>query len=211
MLPLLRHFVVFYPIQATNLREWAGAGAPPGQEDREADGLEDAGNSANGDGVERALLSSDLGDERWSRGSEEDQATKIGSTLVAKRASCVDQGTDTVGLDGRANERGTPCGCGGGGLLGLEELLLGVGGLSLAVGLAENWAEDREGDGVGVEGAERDGRWLDWGKVVKSGHCIGGWGECVWVLVMKADGKDAYVDDDLINISTFTKLDNTWL
>lgn len=36
---------------------------PPGHEHAEADGLEDAGKSTNGDGVERALLGEDLGDE----------------------------------------------------------------------------------------------------------------------------------------------------
>lgn len=47
----------------TDLVEWVGAGAPPGQEQRQADGLEDACKSANGNGVKRALLGEDLGDE----------------------------------------------------------------------------------------------------------------------------------------------------
>lgn len=45
------------------LVEWVGAGAPPGHEHGEADGLEDAGEGTDGDGVERALLGEDLGDE----------------------------------------------------------------------------------------------------------------------------------------------------
>ena len=45
------------------LVEWVGAGAPPGQEQGEADGLEDAGKSSDCDGVERALLGGDLSDE----------------------------------------------------------------------------------------------------------------------------------------------------
>lgn len=45
------------------LLEGVGARAPPGEEEREADGLEDAGKGANGNGVKRALLGEDLGDE----------------------------------------------------------------------------------------------------------------------------------------------------
>ena len=100
-----------------------------------------------------------------SRAGEEDQAAEVGGALVGESASGVDEGTDTVGLDGRADEGGTPGSGGGGSLLRLEELLLGVGGLSLAVGVAEDRAEDSEGDGVVVDGAERDGRWLDRRKV----------------------------------------------
>lgn len=37
--------------------------APVGQEQAEADSLEDAGKSANGNGVERALLGENLGDD----------------------------------------------------------------------------------------------------------------------------------------------------
>lgn len=40
-----------------------GAGAPPGQEEGQADSLEDAGQGADGNGVKRALLGRDLGDE----------------------------------------------------------------------------------------------------------------------------------------------------
>lgn len=45
------------------LVEWVGAGSPPPEDQAEANGLEDAGESADGDGVERAFLSEDLGDE----------------------------------------------------------------------------------------------------------------------------------------------------
>ena len=47
----------------TDLVEWVGAGAPPGEEQGEADGLEDTGKSTDGYGVEWALLSEDLSDE----------------------------------------------------------------------------------------------------------------------------------------------------
>lgn len=40
-----------------------GAGSPVAKEQAEADGLEDAGESANGNGVEGALFGEDLGDE----------------------------------------------------------------------------------------------------------------------------------------------------
>jgi hypothetical protein len=45
------------------LVEWVCAGAPVGQEKREADCLEDSGDSTNGNGVKRALLGDDLGDD----------------------------------------------------------------------------------------------------------------------------------------------------
>jgi hypothetical protein len=91
-----------------------------------------------------------------SGGGEEDQRSEVGGALVGESASGVDEGTDTVGLDGRADEGSTPGSGGGGSLLGLEELLLGVGGLGLAVGVAEDGAEDGKGDGVVVDGAEGD-------------------------------------------------------
>lgn len=48
------------------LVERVGAGAPPDEEHGQTDGLEHAGKGADGDGVERALLGEDLGDElRW--------------------------------------------------------------------------------------------------------------------------------------------------
>lgn len=50
-------------LEATDLVEWVGAGAPVGEEQAEADGLEDARQGANSNGVEWALLSEDLGDE----------------------------------------------------------------------------------------------------------------------------------------------------
>ena len=38
-------------------------GSPPGEEERETDGLEDAGESSNGNSVEWSLLSGDLCNE----------------------------------------------------------------------------------------------------------------------------------------------------
>jgi hypothetical protein len=96
-----------------------------------------------------------------SGGSEEDQGTEVSSTLVGESSGSVDQSTDTVGLDTRAEDGATPRRGGGGGLLAVEVLLLGVGLLRAAVGVTEDGAEDSEGDGV-VEGrAESNGRGLD--------------------------------------------------
>lgn len=47
----------------SDLLEGVGAGAPVGEEDAEADSLEDAGKSTDGDGVEGTLLSDDLCNE----------------------------------------------------------------------------------------------------------------------------------------------------
>ena len=103
-----------------------------------------------------------------SGGGEEDQRSEVGGALVGESASGVDEGTDTVGLDGGADEGSTPGSGGGGGLLGLEELLLGVGGLGLAVGVAEDGAEDGKGDGVVVDGAEGDSGGLNGREVCRS-------------------------------------------
>lgn len=102
---------------------------------------------------------------RWCGAGEEDQATKVCCTLVAKGAGGIDERTHTVRLDGRADERSAPCGGGRCSLLRLEELLLRVGGLGLAVCLSEDWAEDGERGRVIEDGAERDGRRLDRGQV----------------------------------------------
>jgi hypothetical protein len=51
------------PSVTRRLVEGVGAGSPVGKEHAETDSLEDTGNGANGDGVQRALLSEDLGDD----------------------------------------------------------------------------------------------------------------------------------------------------
>jgi hypothetical protein len=107
-----------------------------------------------------------------SGGGEEDQRSEVGGALVGESASGVDEGTDTVGLDGGADEGSTPGSGGGGSLLGLEELLLGVGGLGLAVGVAEDGAEDGKGDGVVVDGAEGDSRGLNGREVCRKGMSV---------------------------------------
>ena len=50
-------------LDSSNLVEGVGAGAPVCEEDAQANGLKDAGKSADGNGVKRALLGEDLGDE----------------------------------------------------------------------------------------------------------------------------------------------------
>ncbi len=96
-----------------------------------------------------------------SSGSEEDQRAEVSSALVGKGAGSVDESTNTVRLDGRADNGATPRGSGGGSLLGVEVLLLGVSLLCATVGVTEDGAEDGKGDSV-VEGrAESDGRGLD--------------------------------------------------
>jgi len=102
---------------------------------------------------------------RWGGRSEEDQGAEVGSTLVGESTGSVDEGADTVGLDGRTANGATPRGSSGGGLLRVEELLLGVGLLRPAVGVSEDGAQDCERDGV-VEGcAESNCRGLDGGEV----------------------------------------------
>lgn len=98
---------------------------------------------------------------RRSRAGHEDQRSEVGSTLVAEGSGGVDQSTNTVGLDGRADEGGSPSSSSGGSLLGLDELLLGVSSLGAVVGVTENGTEDSQGSGVVEDRAERDGRGLN--------------------------------------------------
>jgi hypothetical protein len=97
-------------------------------------------------------------------GSHEDQATQVGGSLVAQSAGGVDEGGDTIGLDGGTDDGRTPAGGRGGGLLGLEKLLLAVGGLGSVVGVAEQRGkhahrrdlveDDAQGDRRGLDGWE---------------------------------------------------------
>ena len=97
---------------------------------------------------------------RSGRGSE-DQTTEVGSALVGEGTGGVEQSTNTVGLEGRAGKGSTPGSGGRSSLLGLEELLLGVGGLGLTVGVTEDGAEDGEGGEVVEGSADSDGRRLN--------------------------------------------------
>jgi hypothetical protein len=102
-----------------------------------------------------------------SRGSEEDEGSKVSSALVAQGTSGVDESTDTIRLKSRADEGGAPGESSTGSLLGADELLLGVGSLGALVGLAEDGSEDGELNAM-VEGrAEGDGRGLDGGEIVQ--------------------------------------------
>jgi hypothetical protein len=64
-------------------------------------------------------------------------------------------------LNGATNERGSPSGGSRCGFLGLDELLLGVGGLGTVVGVAEDGAENSKGGSVVENRAEGDGRGLN--------------------------------------------------
>ena len=98
---------------------------------------------------------------RGSSGGEEDQRTEVSGALVGEGTGSVDESTNTVGLDGGANEGRSPRGGSSGGLLGVEELLLGVGSLGATVGITEDGAEDSQGDGVVEGSAEGDSRRLN--------------------------------------------------
>lgn len=95
------------------------------------------------------------------RAGHEDQAAEVGGALVAESAGGVDQSTNTVGLNGRPDERGSPGDAGRGGFLGLEELFLGVGLLGATVGVAKQWTHYSQAGGMIEDGAEGDGRRLD--------------------------------------------------
>jgi len=140
-------------VKVGRLVERVGAGTPVCKEQAEADSLEDASESTNGDSISGTLLGDDLCDDRRSSRSKEDQRPQISSTLIAESTCGIDQGTNTIGLDGGADERATPS-CGGGrGFLGLDELLSTVGLLRAAVCLAEEGSHDCEGGGMVENGA----------------------------------------------------------
>jgi len=102
---------------------------------------------------------------RWRSRSEEDQRAEVGSALVCEGTGSVNESTDTVGLNGRADDGAPPRCSSSGSLLAVEVLLLRIGLLCAAVRVAKYRAEDSEGDSV-VEGrAEGNGRGLDRGKV----------------------------------------------
>lgn len=111
------------------------------------------------------MLDDKLGDEAGGAGGGEDESTEVGGALVGESACGVDQGTNTVGLEGRTDEGGTPGGGSRRGFPRLEELLLGVGRLGLLPGLAEERGEDAELEGVVEDGAEGDGGRLNSGEV----------------------------------------------
>jgi len=149
------------------LLERVGAGSPPGQEQRQSNGLEDAGKSTNGDGVERAFLSGDLSDERWRRAGQEDQGAEVCGALVAEGPGGIDERTNTVRLEGAADEGGAPRRGGRGRLLRADELFLGVGRLGAVVSVAKDGAQDGKGGDVVEGGAQGDGRRLDGWEVVE--------------------------------------------
>jgi len=59
-----------------------------------------------------------------SRCGSEDESTEVSGALVAESAGGVDESTNTVRLQSRADERRAPGNGGGRGLLGAGELLL---------------------------------------------------------------------------------------
>lgn len=108
----------------------------------------------------------------WCGRGHEDQAAQVGGTLVAERTGSVDQSTNTIRLDGAADDGATPGGGGRGGLLRLEEFLLGVGSLSAVVGVTEQRAENGERGGVVEKSAEGDGRGLDGWEICCDGKSL---------------------------------------
>lgn len=103
----------------------------------------------------------------WCGTSHEDQTSQISGPLVTQCASGVDQSTDTIGLDGTANEGRTPGRCSASGLFRLKELLLGVCGLSTLIGVTEDWGEDCERGGVVENGTKGNGRRLNRWEICK--------------------------------------------
>ena len=160
------------------LVEWVGTGSPPGKEQTQANCLEYTSEGANGNGVHGTSLSENLRDNLFlplassifnvydatytrCRAGHEDQATEISGSLVAQGPCGVDESSDTVRLDGAANDGGTPGSGGTSGLLALEKFFLGVRGLRTVVSVSEHRSEDSERGGVVEDGAHGNSRGLD--------------------------------------------------
>ena len=101
------------------------------------------------------------------RASEEDQGTEVSRALVAEGTSGIDQSSNTISLDSGTDDGRTPRGSGSCGFLALEELFLGVCGLSTVVGVTEKRSEDCKGCSVVEDGSEGDSRRLHWWKVCR--------------------------------------------
>lgn len=98
---------------------------------------------------------------RWRVGGHKDQASQVSGTLIAECAGSIDQGSDTIGLNGRAYEGRTPA-CGGGGSFpALEEFFLAVCGLGPVVGVTKQRGKDAGRGDLVEDHAEGDGRRLD--------------------------------------------------
>lgn len=98
---------------------------------------------------------------RWCSASHEDYATKIGSTLVRESSGSVDQSTDTIRLNGRADNGRAPNRGGRSGFPRLDELFTRVRPHGSVVGVTEERGHDGQRGGMSEDGAERDGRRLD--------------------------------------------------
>ena len=164
--------------KARRLVEWVGASSPPGEEQTKADCLEDTSESADGHGIHRTSLGENLRDNlvtfisilhisyvdvtyTWCRAGHEDQATEISGSLVAQGTCCVDEGSDTIRLNGAANNGSTPGSGGTSSLLALEKLFLGICSLSTVVGVTEHRSKYGERCGVVEDGAHGNSRGLD--------------------------------------------------
>ena len=73
-------------------------------------------------------------------------------------------------MDGATDKGRTPGSGGAGGLLGLEELFLGIGGLGTVVCITEDRAKDGKRDRVGVESTKSNSARLDRRQVYESGR-----------------------------------------
>ena len=102
---------------------------------------------------------------RRSSAGEEDQTTKVGSSLVGEGAGGIDESSNTIRLNCRAEQRATVRSTCTGGLLGLEKLLGCASSLGFAVGIAKDGGEHRERGGVSEDSAEGNCRRLDGRKV----------------------------------------------
>ena len=119
--------------------------APPSEEGRQTNCLDNTGNDAGKDNVHGALLGQDLAQVAGGTGSEKDQCSEVSGALVRESTGGVDEGADAVGAQARADKGRAPGNACRAGLLRLEELLGGVGVLGALEGVTEDGLEDYRG------------------------------------------------------------------
>ncbi len=117
-----------------------------------------------------------------SSSGSKDETAEVGGALVGQSTGSVDESGDAVRLETSADKRGAPGGGGTGSLLGLDELLLGVGRLGALVGLAKQRREDGELNAVVESKAEGNSRGLDGGEVCRRAMLATGG---LWICEMR--------------------------
>lgn len=95
------------------------------------------------------------------RAGKKDQASKVGCSLVAKGARCINQSSNSIGLHSASDQRATPCSRGTSGLFGFDKVLLRIGSLGTVICIAEDRGQNTQRSSVGEDSAHGNSRGFD--------------------------------------------------